>query len=49
MWRRLEKLEEEKESLEIKLRNRIIQLDDGKKAKPSLKDVQEIAGNFDHV
>ena len=46
---RLEKLETDRGSLEVKLRNRLLQLDDAEKETPSLEELQKIAKDFDEI
>ena len=46
---RLEKLETDRGSLEAKLRNRLLQLDDAEKETPSLEELQELAKDFDEI
>ena len=46
---RLEKLETDRGSLEVKLRNRLLQLDDAEKETPSLEELQELAKDFDEI
>ena len=46
---KLEKLEEDRHSQEVKLRNRLLQLEDAEKETPSLKELQELAKDFDEI
>jgi len=46
---RLEKLEGDRNSLDLKLKNRRLQLDDAVKARPSWDELQEIARIFDRI
>ena len=46
---RLEKLETDRGSIEVKLRSRLLQLEDAEKETPSLEELQELAKDFDEV
>ena len=46
---RLEKLEEDRNSLEVKLRSRQLQLEDAEKETPSLEELQDLAKDFDEI
>ena len=46
---RLEKLEGDRNSLDVRLKNRRLQLDDALKERPSLEELLEIARKFDRI
>ena len=45
----MEKLEEDRNALEVKLRSRQLQLEDAQKETPSLEELQELAKDFDEI
>ena len=46
---RLEKLEKDRDGLEIKRRNRILQLEDAQREVPTIEELQMVAQNFDEI